>query len=64
MGLPEEQVDLQAALRAAVMDQDISALENGLDTLVGPRGVKLSGGQMQRRPRHACSCANRSLLGL
>jgi ATP-binding cassette subfamily B protein len=26
----------------------VPALENGLDTMVGPRGVKLSGGQMQR----------------
>ena len=26
----------------------MQTLENGLDTLVGPRGVKLSGGQVQR----------------
>jgi ATP-binding cassette subfamily B protein len=31
-----------------VMEDDLPTLENGLDTLVGPRGVKLSGGQMQR----------------
>jgi ATP-binding cassette subfamily B protein len=30
------------------MENDLEALENGLDTLVGPRGVKLSGGQAQR----------------
>ncbi len=48
MGLPEDKVDLPAALRAAVMEQDIAALEQGLDTRVGPRGVKLSGGQLQR----------------
>ena len=48
MGLPEDQADLQRALHYAVMEQDVQALEKGLDTLVGPKGVKLSGGQIQR----------------
>ena len=48
MGLPEERVDLPGAVRAAVLEQDVDELENGLDTLVGPRGVKLSGGQQRR----------------
>jgi len=48
LGLPETGVDLPGALRSAVMERDILALENGLDTLVGARGVKLSGGQVQR----------------
>jgi ATP-binding cassette subfamily B protein len=48
MGLPEDQVDLGAAIRMAVLEQDVTALERGLDTLVGPRGVRLSGGQVQR----------------
>ncbi len=39
---------LQNALYRAVLDRDVPVLEKGLDTLVGPRGVKLSGGQMQR----------------
>ena len=39
---------MTAALRAAVMDDDVAAFDRGLDTLVGPRGVKLSGGQVQR----------------
>ena len=30
------------------MAPDLAALENGVDTLVGTRGVKLSGGQLQR----------------
>ena len=29
----------------------------GLDTMVGPRGVRLSGGQVQRPARRGCSCA-------
>lgn len=48
LGLPEEQVSLSEAIHAAVLDQDIVELENGLETKVGPKGVKLSGGQIQR----------------
>ncbi len=48
MGLPEDQVDLEAALFAAVLEDDLKTLETGLDTLIGPKGVKLSGGQIQR----------------
>lgn len=48
MGLPEAQVDLDKAIHAAVMEQDLGNLEKGLDTLVGSKGVKLSGGQVQR----------------
>ena len=39
---------LQAALHQAVLDRDVPKLEHGLETMVGPRGVRLSGGQMQR----------------
>ena len=48
LGLPEKQVDLESALYASVLESDLGALEKGLDTLVGPRGVRLSGGQAQR----------------
>ncbi len=48
MGRPAEKEQLWNALHAAVMDSDIAAFEHGLDTLVGPKGVKLSGGQIQR----------------
>jgi ATP-binding cassette subfamily B protein len=48
LGLPEERVDLPAALHAAVMERDVEVLEDGLETMVGARGVKLSGGQLQR----------------
>jgi ATP-binding cassette subfamily B protein len=36
------------AIRAAVLEQDVAQLTHGLDTLVGSRGVRLSGGQVQR----------------
>jgi len=48
LGLPEEEVQLERALDLAVLTPDVAGLERGLDTLVGPRGVKLSGGQVQR----------------
>ncbi|MDP7597875.1 MAG: ABC transporter ATP-binding protein [Pseudomonadales bacterium] len=48
MGLPEDKVDIPLALWRAALEEVEELLENGLDTLVGPRGVKLSGGQMQR----------------
>ncbi|MCL4868826.1 MAG: ABC transporter ATP-binding protein/permease [Anaerolineae bacterium] len=48
MGLPENSVDVTGALYSAVMERDVPHLDDGLDTKVGPRGVKLSGGQIQR----------------
>ena len=48
MGLPENEVDLPGAIRLSVLESDVAMLEKGLDTLVGPRGIRLSGGQVQR----------------
>jgi ATP-binding cassette, subfamily B, bacterial len=48
LGLPETQVGLPEAVEAAVLEKDIADMGAGLDTLVGPRGVRLSGGQVQR----------------
>jgi len=48
LGRPDEPSALDAAIHAAVLEPDLAALERGLDTPVGPRGVKLSGGQIQR----------------
>jgi ABC-type multidrug transport system fused ATPase/permease subunit len=46
LGQPDEA--LEQALRLAVMERDVASFPDGLDTLVGPRGVRLSGGQIQR----------------
>jgi ATP-binding cassette, subfamily B, bacterial len=48
LGLPDDPATLAAAVRGAVLEQDVQALEAGLETPVGTRGVKLSGGQVQR----------------
>ncbi|MDH5607565.1 MAG: ABC transporter ATP-binding protein/permease, partial [Anaerolineae bacterium] len=48
MGLDKDDEAVKEAIRAAVMEQDLNDFEDGLDTLVGPKGVKLSGGQIQR----------------
>ncbi len=48
MGLPPERVDLEAAIWAAVLDQDAKQFEKGLETEVGSRGTTVSGGQAQR----------------
>ncbi|HEV2121483.1 MAG TPA: ABC transporter ATP-binding protein, partial [Chloroflexota bacterium] len=48
MGLPEAEADLPRALHLAVLERDLAVMPDGLDTVVGPRGVRLSGGQIQR----------------
>ncbi|MEZ5752036.1 MAG: ABC transporter ATP-binding protein [Paracoccaceae bacterium] len=49
MGAPDVSEDrLQAAIRAAHVDEFLPQLPQGLDTRVGPRGSALSGGQRQR----------------
>lgn len=62
MGLPETKVDLPGAIRQAVLEQDVSTLEKGLDTVVGPRGVRLSGGQVQRAAAARMFVRNAELL--
>ncbi|MDT8718339.1 ABC transporter ATP-binding protein [Clostridium sp. 19966] len=47
-GLEENAEKLQEAIYSSVMDEDIKELENGMDTIIGPKGMKLSGGQIQR----------------
>ncbi len=48
LGFEESSVDLEGAIHTAVMEHDVAELEHGLETVIGTRGVKLSGGQMQR----------------
>lgn len=51
LGLPADAYDeelIWQALNLAHLDQFIAEKTNGLDTLIGERGVRLSGGQRQR----------------
>jgi ATP-binding cassette subfamily B protein len=48
MGLDKDDEAIRRAIYLAVMERDLTELENGLETMVGPKGVKLSGGQIQR----------------
>ena len=48
LGLETRPGALDEAARLAVLEPDIATLRHGLDTVVGPRGVRLSGGQVQR----------------
>lgn len=50
-GLPDEDIDddaVRKALRSARLETFVAALPDGLDTLVGERGVRISGGERQR----------------
>jgi ATP-binding cassette subfamily B protein len=48
MGLGLGDGDVRAAIQAAALERDLSNMPDDLDTLVGPRGMRLSGGQIQR----------------
>ncbi|HZZ90019.1 MAG TPA: ABC transporter ATP-binding protein [Caulobacteraceae bacterium] len=48
MGLSPSDELLERSVRLAVLEDDVQRLGGGLDTLVGTRGVTLSGGQVQR----------------
>ena len=48
LGLDRSDEDIYRTTKLAVMDRDLEELDDDLETMVGARGVKLSGGQMQR----------------
>ncbi len=48
LGLNKSDDEIYKATKLAVMDRDLEQLDDNLETMVGSRGVKLSGGQMQR----------------
>jgi ATP-binding cassette subfamily B protein len=48
LGLETGEAGLKGAVHLAVLEPDVEELELGFETKVGARGVKLSGGQVQR----------------
>jgi ATP-binding cassette subfamily B protein len=49
IGRPEAtEEEIMEACRIALFDEALSGMEDGLDTLLGERGINLSGGQKQR----------------
>jgi ATP-binding cassette subfamily B protein len=48
LGVQADAGRISDAVYTAVMERDLEGLERRFDTFVGPRGVKLSGGQIQR----------------
>jgi ABC-type multidrug transport system fused ATPase/permease subunit len=62
MGHADSDGGLNDALRLSVLEPDVEVLEHGLDTTVGTRGVKLSGGQVQRSAAARTFVRNPELL--
>jgi ABC-type multidrug transport system fused ATPase/permease subunit len=50
-GLPKDKIDddaVRSAIRSAQLEEFVAILPEGMETVVGERGVRLSGGQRQR----------------
>jgi ATP-binding cassette subfamily B protein len=62
LGLPDESDHLRRVLRLAVLEEDVAAMEERLETVVGPRGLRLSGGQVQRTAAARMFVADPELL--
>lgn len=56
--------DLAAAIRIAVLDDDLERMPDGVATRVGARGVRLSGGQVQRTATARAMASRPDLLVL
>jgi ATP-binding cassette subfamily B protein len=48
LGWPADREQLARAIELAALEEDLAAMPDGLATVVGARGVRLSGGQVQR----------------
>jgi len=62
MGAPASEAEVREAINMAVMEPDMEAMPDGLDTVVGPRGIRLSGGQVQRAAAARMFVRNPELL--
>lgn len=48
LGLDKSESEVKEALHRAVFTRDVAAMSEGLATMVGAKGMRLSGGQLQR----------------
>jgi ATP-binding cassette subfamily B protein len=48
LGLSEKEYNIDQAISLALLSKDVGDMDTGLETMVGPRGIRLSGGQLQR----------------
>lgn len=48
LGLEKDDSEIEKALNMAVFEQDLATMNKKMETLVGAKGVRLSGGQLQR----------------
>lgn len=48
LGLEKDDDEIEKALKMAVFEQDLATMNAKMETLVGAKGVRLSGGQLQR----------------
>ena len=62
LGRDEIDGELDEAIRAAALDRDVDHMPDGLETLVGPLGMRLSGGQVQRTAAARMFVRNPELL--
>ena len=60
--LGEQGKDAKTYLKAVCLDKEVEEMENGLDTLVGNGGVRLSGGQAQRLALARTLCHKKPVL--
>ena len=64
LGLEREDGEVAAAIHAAVLDDDIAAMAEGTDTIVGVKGVQVSGGQRHRIAAARCLVRRPELIVL
>ena len=62
IGLAVNDETLDCAVHTAILDRDVAGFADGLEVRIGVRGMKLSGGQVQRWLQCACWCACQSWL--
>jgi hypothetical protein len=62
LGLERSEIEIAEALQLSVFERDVAAMSEGLETVVGPKGVRLSWGQLQRAAAARMSVRHPSLL--